>query len=244
MTDKCSICLEELVGDIGVAVPCGHCFHRNCFARLKAAANCSHFRTATKCCVCKRKVKKFHKIYLNIPSQCCPVEEKTKESIAEMKEENSRLQERLEELQALSNDQSDLLFRILPRYDKLESRSSHLKRENRNLRKRVEALKDENFDLMFDSFEMRSKLSRTEEQLEEAEGENMDLHAIWDTLEDRLEETTHSLQMKKAKRKVRKRSRERKSDKKRLHVTTTTKSCEEEVRHSKCRRVSFDSTSS
>ena len=211
MTDKCPICLEEMFGDLGVAVPCGHCYHRECFARLKADCDAkkraSQSRIVPKCSVCTRKVKKFHKLFLSV-TQCCPVEEKEKveQTIADVKKENSKLQKRLRDLQTLSNDQSDILFRILPRYDKLESRCSDMKRDNRHLRKQVDALKDENWELLFENYETKSKLSRAELRLDEADGENMDLHDIWDTLEDQLEKS--SLGERRAKRKVKKRSRE------------------------------------
>jgi len=250
MAEKCSICLEEMVGDLGVAVPCGHCYHRDCFARLKA--DCALKRAKVQCCVCKRKVKKFHNIYLNV-SQCCPVEasvekKKTEKSIVEAKQENSKLKKRLQELQTLSNDQSDLLFRILPRYDKLESRCSYTKRENRHLHKQVEALKDENWELLFDNFETKSKLSRTEQRLEEADGENMDLHVIWDTLEDQLEKS--SVEKKRAKKKAKKLEKDLEGAKRELITFKEGKKClmiqsRDQVNHPnkalKRRRVSFDS---
>lgn len=195
MTDKCSICLEEMVSELGVALPCGHCYHQECFARLTADTKraASQTRDAPKCCVCKRKVKKFHKIYLNVV-QCCPVEEKQKveQSIIYAKQENARLSKRLSDLQSLSNDQSDMLVRILPRCDKLESRCSHTKQHNRQLRKQVEELKEENRELLLENQE-------TKTQLDEAIEENMDLYVIWDTLEDQLEQSRSETKVVKQK---------------------------------------------
>jgi chromosome segregation ATPase len=184
-TDKCSICLEEMVSGIGVAVPCGHCFHVACFARLKADCSLTCPDSKPPCPLCKRKVKKFHKVYLTV-SQRQPEQEES--SIADVRKEKVRLQKRLRELKRLTNDQSDLLFRILPRYDHLETRYSHTKQEKRNLKKRLEALEDENWELLIDSFEVKTTNRNLETQLEQANGENMDLHAIWDNLEDQLED--------------------------------------------------------
>jgi hypothetical protein len=43
MGDVCAICLSGLVSDIGVVVPCGHCFHVSCFNELV-----HHHRTKNK----------------------------------------------------------------------------------------------------------------------------------------------------------------------------------------------------
>jgi chromosome segregation ATPase len=211
MTDKCSICLEEMVSGIGVAAPCGHCFHVACFARLKAASSDS--RPKPPCPLCKRKVKKLHRIYMTV-SQRQP--EEVESTIAEMRKENVRLQKRLREIKRLTNDQSDLLFRILPRYDHLEARYSHMKQEKKSLKTRIEALEDENWELLIDSFEVKTTNRALETQLEEVNGENMDLHAIWDSLEDRLEES--SLEKKKVRRKLKQKLQEQTA-----HLATTKK---------------------
>ena len=220
MTDKCSICLDDMVSGLGVAVPCGHCFHRDCFACLKTHfSRCSdESRAVPQCPVCKRKVKKFHKVYLNLPritkEESSLEKEKVEKSIVNVRKENLRLHKRLRDLKTLSNDQSDLLFRILPRYDQLETRYSHMKRERRDLQKRLDALDDENWELLFDNLEAKTSLSRAEEgarnlemRLEEADGENHDLHVIWDNLEDRLDKSIS--QKKRAKNKLKQRLRKR-----------------------------------
>jgi chromosome segregation ATPase len=134
----------------------------------------------------KRKVKKFQKVYLTV-SRCQP--EQVEMSIVEARRENLRLQKRLRELKTLSDDQSDLLFRILPRYDHLETRCCHTKREKRDLQKRLAALEDENWELLIDTFEVKTTNRNLEMLLEEEDGENTDLREIWDSLEDRLEQS-------------------------------------------------------
>lgn len=138
------------------------------------------------CPVCKRKVKKFQKVYLTV-SPCQP--EQVETSIVEARRENLRLQKRLRELKTLSDGQSDLLFRILPRYDHLERRYCHTKREKRDLQKRLAALEDENWELLIDTFEVKTTNRNLERLLDEADGENTDLREIWDSLEDRLEQS-------------------------------------------------------
>lgn len=117
----------------------------------------------------------------------------------EVRRENLRLQKRLRELKTLSDDQSDLLFRILPRYDQLKTRYCHTKGEKRDLQKRLASLEDENWELVIDTFEVKTTNRNLERRLEEVDGENTDLHEIWDTLEDRLEKSisqTHEAKQK------------------------------------------------
>lgn len=81
-----------------------------------------------------------------------------------------------------------------------------MKKEKRSLKTRIEALEDENWELLIDSFEVKTTNRALETQLEEVNGENMDLHAIWDSLEDRLEKS--SLEKKKVRRKLKQQLRE------------------------------------
>ena len=74
MSDVCSICLGELRSNIGVVVPCGHCFHVKCFEdyvkhqRIEKSGN--HFiknvidTTLPSCPMCKQDSKMFQKIFL------------------------------------------------------------------------------------------------------------------------------------------------------------------------------------
>ena len=61
MLDKCPICLEDLADNIGVAVPCGHCYHRDCFAKLKEdseqRAEMLELALLQRCCICKKRVR-------------------------------------------------------------------------------------------------------------------------------------------------------------------------------------------
>lgn len=160
-------------------------------------------------------------------------------------QENLKLKKSLQELETLSNDQSDLLFRILPRYDKLESRCMHAKRENRHLRKQVQALRDENFDLLYENMETKSMQSRAETRLKETEGENMDLHAIWDILDARLETSREEKRL--ARKREKKLSKELAAANRELFSLKRVPTYDE-VKHPssqsiKRRRVSFDSIS-
>mmetsp|Transcript_14923 Transcript_14923/g.24689 ORF Transcript_14923/g.24689 Transcript_14923/m.24689 type:complete len:278 (-) Transcript_14923:112-945(-) len=202
MTDQCPICLEHLIENIGVAVPCGHCFHRDCFERLKKD---SEQRTddilqralLQRCCICKKKVRKFHSLFLNFdPADKKSVPPETSLRVQQLQGEKEELAERLNKLQALSSDQSEILCRLVPRHDHLEARYAEVKKERQLLKRQLDMVEDENWDLRFSCFDAEAKLQRTkahrssvESKLEEAVGENHDLHEIWDSLEQQLEVT-------------------------------------------------------
>lgn len=67
MSDNtCSICIEPLLsskegGDVGTVVPCGHCFHANCFGCWKASQG-----NRTKCPNCNKPAKNFLKIFISL----------------------------------------------------------------------------------------------------------------------------------------------------------------------------------
>lgn len=198
MIDKCPICLEELVSNIGVAVPCGHCFHRDCYARLKEdseqRAEVMELPLQQRCCLCKKKVRKFHNLFLSFDSiklSSTTREQNDREKL--LWEKGKELEKRIIELQSLSADQSDILCRLVPRHDHLEARYSKLKQEKEQLKRQLKVVEDENWDLRFDCFDATAKLERArahrdilECRLEEAEGENRDLQVIGKSLEQQL----------------------------------------------------------
>lgn len=204
-SDNCAICLEGLHNDLGVAVPCGHVFHRPCFAFLKQSicAEChgseSSANVIIPCPVCKRHVKRFRKLYLTYQE-----EEKVESSgstsssstAIQLTRENIRLQKRLRELKTLSNDQSDLLFRILPRYDHMESRHDKLKRDKVELQKHIQHLNQQHCELVHQWTSTEERYQHIQDQqrqllnkLEDVNAENKDLHDIWDTLETQLNQS-------------------------------------------------------
>lgn len=81
MSDVCSICLGELHSDVGVVVPCGHCFHIKCFEeylkhqRIDKSSNDAVTNdigaTLPSCPMCKQDTKMFQKIFL-----CVKIEDK------------------------------------------------------------------------------------------------------------------------------------------------------------------------
>jgi chromosome segregation ATPase len=188
MIDKCPICLEELVSNIGVAVPCGHCFHRDCYARLKEdseqRAEVMELPLQQRCCLCKKKVscsrpvawvahlkssfltlslkvRKFHNLFLSFDSiklSSTTREQNDREKL--LWEKGKELEKRIIELQSLSADQSDILCRLVPRHDHLEARYSKLKQEKEQLKRQLKVVEDENWDLRFDCFDATAKLER------------------------------------------------------------------------------------
>ncbi len=64
--NECPICLESLLSSasekIGVTVPCGHCFHWDCFQEWQSRSN-HHF--ITPCPTCARQTHNFIRIYLS-----------------------------------------------------------------------------------------------------------------------------------------------------------------------------------
>lgn len=199
MIDKCPICLEELVSNIGVAVPCGHCFHRDCFARLKEdseqRAEILEQALLQQCCLCKKKVgsqkinvsviaslelshkprhtqqvRKFHNIYISFHSVASMEATKEQDSREErLRERAKEMEKRVFELQALSADQSEILCRLVPRHDHLEARNCKLKEEKTLLKRQLKAVEDENWDLRFDAFDATAKFDRAMAQIRDLE---------------------------------------------------------------------------
>ena len=139
-------------------------------------------------------MRKFHNIFLSFdslrPSATTREQNKREELLREKKKE---LEKRIIELQSLSADQSEILCRLVPRHDHLEARYNKLKEEKQQLKRQLKAVEDENWDLRFDCFDATAKLERArahrdtlECRLEEAEGENKDLHVIGESLEQQL----------------------------------------------------------
>jgi Ring finger domain len=61
--NSCAICLDPLSSkSAGTCVPCGHCFHVECFDGWKAA---SHSKQSSKCPTCNTKAKTFCRLYLD-----------------------------------------------------------------------------------------------------------------------------------------------------------------------------------
>lgn len=76
--NNCPICLDSLCSSsakrIGVATPCGHCFHRPCFQKWAESSTSQSLRITngtefrTKCPTCNTLVTEFVGIYLNFSS--------------------------------------------------------------------------------------------------------------------------------------------------------------------------------
>jgi chromosome segregation ATPase len=214
MTDHCSICLQDLRSELCTSISCGHCLHRECYRLLVEdfifQNECHPYEAKPACPVCKQRIQKMIPVYLT-------VEEPKDASEAVIVKENVSLQRRLRELQTLSNDQSELLLRILPRFDHLEERHGSLKREKKLLKKQLESLEDENWELLFDCFDAQAKLKEAREErediemkLEETVDENKDLFCIWETLEEQLKKST--LKKKEVKSKLKERLRQQRQE--------------------------------
>jgi hypothetical protein len=67
--NNCVICLESLCSDdnpIGATVPCGHCFHVECFAGWKHSKRGQNQRESLKCPMCNNQTTAFCRIYLDL----------------------------------------------------------------------------------------------------------------------------------------------------------------------------------
>jgi chromosome segregation ATPase len=237
MTDECSICLDDLRNDLCTSTSCGHCFHRECYRHLvehyKNRNQCQAVDANPPCPVCKQRIKKTVKVYLTIAtddfnsSSFQEIQRLNKSAVTSLSE-NSRLQKRLHELQSVSNDQSDQLRRILPRYNQLNQQHRALKRDQKLLKKQVQVVEDENRELLFDCFDAKAKLKEEQEKreniamkLEETVDENKDLFAIWETLEVYLEKSTLKTKEVKAKLKEQLRQRSEELEQVRMEVDQT-----------------------
>jgi chromosome segregation ATPase len=149
------------------------------------------------------QVRRFHNVFLSFDAGPTKTVFPARE---QLQAEKDQLLERLEELQALSADQSDILCRLVPRHDHLEARYAQVKKERHILKRQLDIMEDQNWDLRFSCFDAAAKLDSTkadranvELQLEEAVAENHDLHEIWDSLEEQLEVTKRKRKACKAK---------------------------------------------
>ena len=225
MTDKCSICLDDLHDNIGVAVPCGHCLHRGCFESLKTD-NASRVdnddgiaentEVMPRCPVCKKKIKKFYNVFMTFQHQddvsCEASCADALKAVARITGENIHLNKRLVEMRNLSKDQSELLFRILPQYDELESNVSRIKLEKKEMTQKMRDLSEENASLLSEWNDsevqlelVNAKKNKMERRLKETGEENLDLHFIWDELDAKLDRS-------KSKKKVAKMALKRKAE--------------------------------
>uniref|UniRef100_A0A7S2EQ88 RING-type domain-containing protein n=1 Tax=Trieres chinensis TaxID=1514140 RepID=A0A7S2EQ88_TRICV len=187
MTDKCSICLEDLHSDIGVATPCGHCFHRSCFDSFKtdcaSRSDGDRDKVMPRCPVCKRKMKKFYNVFLTFQQRgddaCGAGCADAMKAVATLTGENIRLNRRLRE--------------ILPLYDELETKVSQTKREKKELMKQMKELDETNSVLLSEWNDaevqlelVKAKKKQIERRLKETNEENQDLHCIWNELDSQL----------------------------------------------------------
>eukprot|EP00566_Odontella_aurita_P017125 CAMPEP_0113551126 /NCGR_PEP_ID=MMETSP0015_2-20120614/14358_1 /TAXON_ID=2838 /ORGANISM="Odontella" /LENGTH=262 /DNA_ID=CAMNT_0000451997 /DNA_START=451 /DNA_END=1238 /DNA_ORIENTATION=+ /assembly_acc=CAM_ASM_000160 len=191
MADRCSICLEELHCDIGVAVPCGHCFHRRCFDSLRSdcASQLEEDDDSTRdkvmphCPCCKKRTKHFYNVFLTFDqgkeNGCNAGCADATKAVVALTGENVNLTKRLREMKSLSRDQSELLFRILPQYDEMESKYKKERKESAHL-------KEKNLELEKEKEEIHAKKRQIERRLKETDEENLDLHFIWDELDSKL----------------------------------------------------------
>lgn len=142
MSDKCMICLEEMHGSIGCIIPCGHCFHRECFEALRESTKEEASATPSsnlnfilntgngklpRCPVCNSKAKKFVDIFLtfdNSREPCCGGggSRGRLESDESLASENVRLRVSLESLKKVSKGQSEVILEILPRFEQLQKK--------------------------------------------------------------------------------------------------------------------------
>lgn len=153
-------------------------------------------------------MRKFHNIFLafdSIKLSAANSEQHNREEL--LREKGKALEKRINELQSLSADQSEILCRLVPRHDHLEARYYKLKEEKQQLKRQLKVVEDENWDLRFDCFDATAKLERArahrdslECRLEEAEGDKRDLHVIGESLEQQL--MTANLKRKSVKTKM------------------------------------------
>lgn len=209
MTEKCPICLESLNSDIGVIVPCGHCLHRSCFQALQEnhAQNDDASSTSSKpsmppCPVCKGKSKKFHNIFLTIPSTCPTVYsdvgsendlECTQQAVASLAGENMQLKESLSNMRSLSHDQSQLLHRMLPKYKELEGKLIRSQKDKRQTELALREIESENSDLITEWNDIEIKMqcikaekTDLEQKLQISQKEKFALCGIWNQLDGKL----------------------------------------------------------
>lgn len=193
MVEKCPICQEDLLDNIGVAIPCGHCFHRDCYEKFKQ--NCQQRDKLHRCCVCKKKTKRFCNIFLSFESSRPSLEKDViLEKEATLRKEKRKLEKKHCILQSLSNDQNEILTMLLRRQNDLETQCSNMKRESKFLKAQLKNSENECWELRLECYEneinlseMKSKQNLLEMELEDTNAENKDLHDIWGTLERRLD---------------------------------------------------------
>lgn len=206
MSESCVICLEKLgcgTTKIGSLVSCGHCFHSECFSRY-VDANADEVRTGKlpKCPVCKKKAKKFIPLYISFDS-CMPVTESREESesgttMKSLSSQNNNLKSKVQHLNELSKDQSDLIVNLLPKFDLLEEQLHKATRERDRFKKQLHRVEAENADLISDWNEV-------ELRLESLKTENLDLKYELD--QSRVENKRRLLTESKLKKHKKKRKR-------------------------------------
>ncbi len=122
--DDCPLCLEKLVSvfneDIGVTVPCGHCFHWKCFQESK-----TRWR-ANKCPTCREPTSDFIRVFIttNFNKDSSDLEEEAvqslRKSIAQidtLKKEMVALEEELEKIKKEAEAQEQHL-NTMPKFMK------------------------------------------------------------------------------------------------------------------------------
>jgi len=212
MTEKCPICQEDLLDNIGVAIPCGHCFHRECYEGFQQNSQQTRNGKHNRCCICKKKVKTFHKIFLSFETSSRSSEMGEKFSMERdvtLQKQKMDLEKRHRVLQTDFVDQSETLTRLINRQRTLEVRRTSMKQESKLLKQELNAREFESWQLRFDCYEVESKLSKMEVenttlgvQLEEMTGENKDLHHKWEKLEQKFEAEKVKRKSEKTKMKV------------------------------------------
>ncbi len=115
--DDCPLCLEKLLNeDIGVTVPCGHCFHWKCFQE------CRKSWRANKCPTCRKPISNFVQIYITTTkfhgdSSSDNFEENAVQSLriqnVALRKDKAMLEEELEKIKKATRAEERLLERSL-----------------------------------------------------------------------------------------------------------------------------------
>ena len=107
MSDNtCSICIEPLLSskegdDVGTVVPCGHCFHTNCFGCWKASQG-----NRTKCPNCNKPAKNFLKIFISL-GEDANIGDDDDLSLSSVEQEEEEEGKKLSEEPSNSSDEDD-----------------------------------------------------------------------------------------------------------------------------------------
>jgi hypothetical protein len=111
--NNCVICLESLCSaeiPIGATVPCGHCFHVECFAGWKHSKRGQSQRESLKCPMCNNQTTSFCRIYLDLgavedPDDGCSLSSVESADMGE--EEDEEVKEKEDSAESEEKDDND-----------------------------------------------------------------------------------------------------------------------------------------